>query len=119
MGYVEKRQKQEEVLLKELAKIPIVGTACRRAGISRATYYRWREESRDFEDRADLALSKGQDLINDVAESHIVRNIHMGDVSAGKYWLSRHHYRYMKKPEAPLPFRRPVERWSFIKQFWP
>lgn len=117
---VEDRQaKQQQLLLKELAKTPIVGTACQRVGISRATYYRWREQSTGFEDDADFALAQGQDLINDLAESKLLQQIQDGHPWAIQLWLKRHHYRYMYRPEAPLPFRRPVERFNFFKQFWP
>lgn len=117
---IEDRQaKQQLLLLQELAKTPIVGTACQRAGISRATYYRWREQSRDFEDKADFAIAQGQDLINDLAESKLLQQIQDGHPWAIQLWLKKHHYRYIGKAEAPLPFRRPVSRYNFFKQFWP
>ena len=117
---IEDRQaKQQQLLLKELARTPIVGTACQRASISRATYYRWRELSRDFEDEADFAIAQGQDLINDLAESQLLKQIQEGRPWAIQIWLKRHHFRYMNKPEAPLPFRRPVNRWNIFKMFWP
>jgi len=50
---VEDRQaKQQQLLLRELAKTPIVDTACQRVGIGRATYYRWRADSTVSEDDA-------------------------------------------------------------------
>lgn len=119
MNAPEYKEKKQELLLKELTKTPIVGTACQRAGISRATYYRWREESRDFEDRADFALAQGQDLINDLAESKLLQQIQTGHPWAIQLWLKRHHHRYMHKPSSPLPFRRPMERWTRFKLFWP
>lgn len=119
MNYPERKTKQQADLLKELAKTPIVGTACQRVGISRATFYRWREESRDFEDQVDFALAKGQDLINDLAESKLLQQIQDGSAWAITIWLKRHHYRYMGRAEAPLPFHRPAGRWNFFKQFWP
>ena len=119
MNAPEYKRKKQESLLQELAKTPIVGTACQRAGISRATYYRWREESRDFEDEADFALAQGQDLINDLAESKLLQQIQDGHAWAIQLWLKRHHYRYMYKAEAPLPFRRPAGRFNIFKLFWP
>lgn len=119
MNAVEHKEKKQEALLKELAKTPIVGTACQRAGISRATYYRWREESRYFEEKVDQAMAQGQDLINDLAESKLLQQIQSSSPWAIQFWLKRHHYRYMNKPEAPLPFTRPAERWNIFRQFWP
>jgi hypothetical protein len=118
MSVEDRKQEQQEALLQELARMPIVGTAVKEVGISRATYYRWREEDGDFEEKADLALAKGHETVNDVAESRLIAQITDGEQWAIKYWLGRHHYRYMGKPEAPLPFRRPPGRMNFFAQFW-
>ena len=40
-----KRQKKEKLLLiEQLSKYPVVQVACEKTGVSRATYYRWREK---------------------------------------------------------------------------
>ena len=42
---IEKRQsKNKEQLLEILKKTPIVQIACEKAGVGRATYYRWRKD---------------------------------------------------------------------------
>lgn len=119
MNAADYKEKRQQALLTELAKTPIVATACQRAGVSRATYYRWREEDRRFEDNVDFAIAQGQDLINDLAESKLLQQIQEGRPWAIQIWLKRHHYRYMHKAEAPLPFHRPPDRWNIFKMFWP
>lgn len=118
MSIEERKREQQEDLLKALEIKPVVGVAAKAVGISRATYYRWREEDSGFEEQADLAIAKGHDAVNDVAESRLITQIDSGERWAIQYWLSRHHHRYMGKPEAPLPFRRPPMRINFWTQFW-
>ena len=105
-------------LLEELAKTPVVQVACARAGVSRSQYYKWRAASDDFEDAADFAQAQGEDLINDLAESKLIEAIGDRNMSAIRYWLSRHHHRYIGKPFSPLPFKRPWIRMSRLRHLW-
>lgn len=43
-----------------------IGTSCAQAGISRATYYRWREADPAFAAEADDAIEYGTDVLEDV-----------------------------------------------------
>jgi len=43
-----RQAKDKEFLLECLKKMPIVETACARAGIGRSTFYRWRKEDKEF-----------------------------------------------------------------------
>ncbi len=70
---IEKRQEADKAaLLGFLRKMPIVQIACERAGIARATYYRWRSEDKGFKDESDKAMRDGEQLINDLSESQVV-----------------------------------------------
>lgn len=93
-------------LLEELAKNPIIGFACAKVGLSRATYYRWREENIVFEVDANLAIAKGRAVINDLAESQLISAIKDRQISAISLWLTHNHpvYTYKNKNLQP-PFR--------------
>ncbi len=84
-------------ILKELEKTPIVHVACQRVGISRNTFYRWRENNPDFRKKVIKAIRSGIELVNDAAESNVLNGIKKGDTGYTKYWLSHRHDSY-KKP---------------------
>lgn len=97
---IEKRQsKNKEQLLEILKKTPIVQIACEKAGVGRATYYRWRKEDAEFSQQADQALLDGNQLINDMAESMMISAIKDKNMTAIIYWLKSHHPAYLTKVE--------------------
>lgn len=95
------KYKDEEKVLLELEKMPIVSVACKKAGIGRATFYRWCLESKAYSKLAKDAIAKGVSLINDLAESKLVDGIEDGDFNNIKYWLNNRHpdysFRYKTK----------------------
>lgn len=91
--------KRKELVLEQLSKTPIVHVACKKAGVSRATYYRWLQEDNDFKKKAEKALLEGIKLINDLAESKLVANINEQNMTAIIYWLKNHHSSYKDKLE--------------------
>jgi hypothetical protein len=91
-----KKNRLKDKFLEELAKTPIVQIACEKSGISRQTYYRWRKEDIDFSLEADNALSQGEDLVNDVAESTVIRGVQNRDTGWTKLWLSHRHNKFKK-----------------------
>lgn len=95
-----RQSKEKTALLEHLEKRPIVEVACTRAGVSRATYYRWLKEDDDFADKAEYAKRKGRDIVNEMAESVIIRKIQEGDMGAAKYWLNNNHSNYDSKRKA-------------------
>ena len=97
---IEKRQsKNKEQLLEILKKTPIVQIACEKAGIGRATYYRWRKEDPEFAKVSDQALLDGSLLINDMAESQMMSAIKDKNMTAIIFWLKHHHPAYATKIE--------------------
>jgi hypothetical protein len=100
MNTVDKRQtKNKEELLEQLKKRPIVQIACEKAGIGRATYYRWRKEDPKFAEKADQALQEGSLLVNDMAESQLMSAIRDKNLTAIIFWLKNHHPSYATKVE--------------------
>jgi len=97
---IEKRQaKNKELLLEILKKTPIVQIACEKAGVGRATYYRWRKDDAEFAKASDQSLLDGNLLVNDMAESQMMSAIKDKNMTAIIFWLKHHHPAYATKIE--------------------
>jgi hypothetical protein len=95
-----KRQKIEKhAIIDNLKHLPIIEVACSKAGIARATYYRWRKTDGMFTKLADDAISAGVNYINDLAESKLLSEINGGNLTAILYWLNHRHTAYSNKVE--------------------
>lgn len=55
----------------------LVATTCRKAGISRSTYYKWRKEDTDFANKADEV----KELQKDAVEALILKKMKDGDTA--------------------------------------
>lgn len=87
------------LLLEQLKKTPIVQIACEKAGVGRATYYRWRKEDPEFAKTADEAIYEGSFLVNDMAESQLMSAIRDRNLTAIIFWLKHHHPKYATRVE--------------------
>ncbi len=94
-----KQDKQKELLLENLKKAPIVQLACEKIGISRATFYRWKKDDAAFAEKAEGAILKGQQLINELAESQLISAIKDKNMTAIIFWLKNNHKNYKTKIE--------------------
>ncbi len=95
-----KRQSiQKKDLLEKLKETPVVEVACRKIGIARATYYRWKINDEKFAKEAELALEAGSALVNDMAESQLLTAIKDQNMTAIIFWLKHHHQAYATKVE--------------------
>src|SRR3989344_3268828 len=54
-----RQRQQKEQLLENLAKVPIIHSACDRVGIARASFYRWRADDEGFARKVEEALAEG------------------------------------------------------------
>jgi hypothetical protein len=93
-----RREAQKEALLEQLSQIPIVGKACARAKISRAQFYRLREQP-EFKARIDSAIEKGIENICELCEDKTISLIRKGNLLSMKFWLQAHSPRYSRKLE--------------------
>ncbi len=89
--------KNKSQILKQLKMTPIIQIACHKAGISRATFYRWRHEDKEFKKQAEEAIKDGVLFINDLAESQLVAAIKDQNLTAIIFWLKNHHTDYADK----------------------
>ncbi len=93
------KDKQKQVLLDNLRKLPIVQAACQKSGVSRATYYRWRGDSKKFAKEADEAIQEGVEIVNDMSEHQLIKAIKEENFSAIRFWLQNRHKAYGNKLE--------------------
>jgi len=94
-----RQNSQKADLLVKLKETPVVEVACRKIGIARATYYRWRVNDEKFAKEAELALEAGSALVNDMAESQLLAAIKDQNMTAIIFWLKHHHPAYTTKVE--------------------
>lgn len=94
-----RKARDQELLIEQFKKIPIVQVACEKTGIGRATYYRWRSEDQKFAEEADKAIAEGAFLVNDMAESQLMSAIREKNMTAIIFWLKHHHTSYATKIE--------------------
>ena len=78
---------KKALFLKELRKVPIVGIACQRVGLSRSTIYRWMEEDEVFSEQVRTSREEGVDSVNDMAESQLIKGIKEGKMPSITFWL--------------------------------
>ena len=89
----------KKLFLENLKKIPIIQVACEKAGISRATVYRWRDKDKKFRKTLDEALSQGEALINDMGESQLISLMKEKNFSAIRFWLNHRHDKFKERVE--------------------
>lgn len=94
-----KNTQQKQVFLEHLRKIPIVQVACEKAGIARATIYRWKKESKKFQKDMGEALTEGEALINDMSESQLISLIRDKNYPAISFWLRHRNPKYRERVE--------------------
>ncbi len=94
-----KQDKLKNSLIEQLKEMPIVQFACKKAGISRATYYRWRNKAPEFAKAADAAIAEGEALVTDLSESQLISLIRDRNFQALQLWLRHHHPKYTNKVE--------------------
>lgn len=97
---ISKRQEEgKKRLIEQLKIMPIIQVACQKVGISRATYYRWRNEDPEFADVCDTSLKEGYLFVNDMAESQMMGAIKDKNMTAIIFWLKHHHPAYAPRLE--------------------
>ncbi len=96
---MKKTDQTKELLIDQLRKTPIVEAACQKVGISRMSFYRWKNEDKEFAKKVDEALFDGQLLVNDLAESQLIGAVKDRNFQAIAYWLKHHHPSYKTRIE--------------------
>lgn len=58
-----KQARNKELIIQQLTKTPIVEVACKKVGVSRASYYRWLKDDPEFKEESEKALMDGKNLL--------------------------------------------------------
>jgi hypothetical protein len=90
--------RKKRKLILEIEKNPIITYACQKVGVSRATFYRWKDEDADFTTEIEDAQSRGYDYLNDFAEGKLISKIKNEDGPSIRFWLVSNHNRYRRVP---------------------
>ena len=93
-----KKDKIRDSIIVVLKEMPIVQVACKKVGIGRTTYYRWRENKK-FAKEADAAIAEGEAFITDMSESQLISLIRDRNFQALQLWFRHHHPKYTNKVE--------------------
>jgi len=75
--------KKEDILQALEKSLGVVTTACQKAGVSRATFYRWLKEDKEFS----AQVTGIQDVALDFAESKLFEQIQDGSTAATIFYL--------------------------------
>ncbi len=92
-----RQEKEKQIVLEQLRRIPIVQVACEKAGVSRATFYRLRNEDSEFKKVIEEAVTEGVSFITDMSESQLITLIKDKNWPAISFWLRAHHPSYRTK----------------------
>jgi hypothetical protein len=103
-----KRQAEiKKKFIETLREAPIVEYACKKSGIGRTTYYRWRKEDVIFAKECDEARQHGIEFINDMSESQMIQLIREKKMPAIAMWLKHNSPRYRQVPRLPAAPMQP------------
>lgn len=89
-----KQKRNKDLVISMLRKTPIIQIACEKAGIARATFYRWKSCDKSFCKDVDEAIAEGEALINDVSESQLISLIKDKNFPAIRFWLNHRSSRF-------------------------
>ena len=98
----QEKQNQERIkalLIEQLKKTPVIQVACEKMNIGRSTFYRWKDQDKEFSKAVDESVAEGTDFVSDLAESRLIEAIRDRNLRAVLFWLRSHSTRYATKIE--------------------
>lgn len=114
----ESTKKDKEKVLGHLKNVPIIEVVCKKANISRSTYYRWQKEDPEFLRLSEEAYQDGLELTNDMTEGKLITLIREGKFQAVQFWLKHNHPRFLLRdkeqsllrPKREIPLSKEQEK---------
>jgi hypothetical protein len=94
-----KNDQLKKLLLEQLRKTPVVQIACDKTQVSRASFYRWRTDDKEFSKAVEEALLDGRLLVNDLAETQLINAVKDRNITAILAWLKHNHPNYRTRLE--------------------
>jgi hypothetical protein len=107
-----KTKNEKQLLIEQLKKTPVVQVACEKVGIGRASFYRWKSDDEKFAAAVNEAISDGNGLVNDMAESQLMSAIRDKNLTAIIFWLRNHHPSYATRVEVTAKLKHDDEQLS-------
>lgn len=92
-----KNRDDRDRILSILEEVPFVSNACKKANFSKATFYRWYKDNKDFRKAVDKAQEMGRKNLSDLGESVLVKKMKEGDMRAVRLFLEHNNQRYIPK----------------------
>lgn len=89
--------KDKQKFLEILEKNPVLHIALERSGVSKPTYYRWRDTDKEFTTKVEDAMREGKGFISDIAIAQLITALKEKNLGAIKFWLQSHHPDYANK----------------------
>lgn len=96
---MKKTKENKQTILDQLKRFPNIQVMCEKTGISRATFYRWKEKDKIFSQKIEDAIAESRAVVNDVAESALITAVKNGNMKGIMYWLRHNHKLYKNKVE--------------------
>lgn len=92
-----REKKQKELLEAFKDAMGNISVACAKVGISRATFYNWKQEDEKFSEEATIALEDQKKRMDDFAEGKLYQHIKDGNVACLIFYLKTRHVSYKLK----------------------
>ena len=106
---VENKEKTKEELIEQFKKLKgNISVACKVIGISRRTYYNWKEEDEKFRKKAEEELVEQKFEMDDYAEGMLYKHIKEGNIASLIFYLKTRQpsYRLKLKLEGQIDISR-------------
>jgi len=95
MGH--ERVTMRDFLLKLDQSLGIISLACQKAGISRATFYNWRDRDEWFADVSEQVIEEAKPRLHDLAKHGLIKKIMEGDNACIIFYLKTRHPEFKEK----------------------
>lgn len=86
--------KTKQKLLEEIERSGNVYLSCIKIGVDKSTFYRWKEQDKEFSKKAGEAIRTGRENNSDVAEHALMLKVKEKNMDAIKYILGHNSPRY-------------------------
>lgn len=98
-----------------LSEVPIAKYAYGKAGVPKATYYKWRKTDNNFLFVTDQAITEGKVSINDLSKSQIIKKIQSGNLTACIFWLKHNDPDFNPRIAIDLKREEPLSREQILE----
>ena len=111
-----KKDRNKDLILEQVRKIPIIQVACEKEGGARATVYRWKDEDEEFRKNLEVALAEGEALINDMGESQLLSLMKEKNWPAISFWLRHRNPKFRERIEVTANIKSPQDELTHEQQ---